>query len=326
MPFPPLKDVLDALYHAVLPGAGGAALVACAFLLLGRWAGALGTAAAVTVGFAWGNFTLERVGKEPPTWANTWRLIPWAPEADAPGYQWLARAALVLVAVGLVSRWIGLLAARGLPERYWWGANLFVWAPRTAAVLVVSAWLVLGKAAEGEPWALLRWELVAAMLLLWLVLDGLARSGVSVEVAAVSGASLFAGGAVLLYAHNATFMELAVLVGSALFGVALAVALVMRSGDGQAGLAAGGALPAAVAFLPGLVLGTRPSHDDNNVPAVCFWLVALGPLLLAPFLVPRVSRQNRWVLLALSALLALTPLVAAVVLAGRHEKLPFEGG
>lgn len=322
MPIPPLKDVLNALYYAVLPGAGGAVLVACVFLLLGRRAGALGTAAAVVVGFMWGNFTLDRLGGEPPAWANTWRLIPWTPEAEAPGYQWLARAALVLVAVGLVSRWVGLLASRILPDRCWWIANTLVWIPRIAAICTVSAWLVLGKAAEGEQWANLRWELAAAMFLVWLVLDGLARGGASVEVAAFQGATLFAGGVILLYSHNAKFMELAVLLGSALFGVATVTALART--DGYPQVAASGALPAAVVFLPGLLLGTRPSHADNQVPVMCFWLVALAPLLLAPFLVPRVARQNRWLLLAGQSLIVLAAITSAVLWAGQHEKFPFE--
>src|SRR5579859_2686469 len=110
-PPPPLKEVLEALYQFVLPGAGGAALVLAAFLLFGRWTAALGSAAAVTAAFMWGNFTLG-LNNDPPGWANTWRLIPWTPEDTAPGYQWPARAALVLVIVGLLSRWVGLLAAR----------------------------------------------------------------------------------------------------------------------------------------------------------------------------------------------------------------------
>ena len=43
-PLPPLKDTLEALQQCVLPGAGGAALVLAAFLCLGRWAGATGSA------------------------------------------------------------------------------------------------------------------------------------------------------------------------------------------------------------------------------------------------------------------------------------------
>jgi hypothetical protein len=342
-PPPPLKDVLNALSTCVLPGAAGAALVMCLFLLLGRRAAALGSAVAVVGAFMWGNFALA----DPPTWDNTYRLLPWKPGEPARGYEWLPRAALVLLAVGLVSRWLGLAASRVLPERYWWGANLLVWLPRIGALAAVSSWLVLGKAAEAPQWATLRWELAGAMLLVWVVLDGLARDGLGTEASAHLGAALFAGAAVLLYSHNARFMELAILVVSAMFGVATATAIVrsrpvvddaftsynpnpglydaMRPATpGELPLAASGAIPAGVVLLVGLVLGTRPSHDDHKVPVLCFWLAALAPAALAPFLIPWVARQNRWVLVVLRVLLILAPLIAAVVLAGKHEKLPFE--
>lgn len=344
-PPPPLKDVLQALQECVLPGAGGAALVMGLFLLFGRWAAAVGSAVAVIVAFAWGNLTLASVGADPPSWENTARLLHWKPGGDAPGYQWLPRAALVLVVVGLASRWLGMAAARVLPERMWWGEDLLVWLPRVGAVAAVSAWLVLGKAAEALQWASLRWELAAAMLAVWIVLDGLARTDISAEVSAYLAAALYAAGAVLLYSHNAKFMELAVLVGSAMFGIAVATALARRpreepaphfnpnpdlydarKSDEPADVAAkaSGAVPAAAVFLVGLVLGTRPSHPEHKVPEECFWLVALAPLALTPFLIPWVSRQNRWVLLSLRAALLLAPLAAALVLAGQHEKFPYE--
>jgi hypothetical protein len=320
-PLPPLKDVLEALYQGVLPGAGGAALVLAAFLLLGRWAAALGSAVAVCAAFVWGNFVPPNLSVL--TWENSARLLHWKPGADAPGPQWLPRAALVLVAVGLLSRWLGSLADRFLADRARWAADVLVWLPRGAAVFAVTAWLVLGKAAEAGAWAYLRWELAAAMLLLWPVLDALARRGFGAEVAAYLGAGLFAGAAVLLYAQNANFMELAVLIGSAMFGIAVVAARGVP-GAAPADVHTTGAIPAGVAFLPGLLLGTRPSHADNQVPDICFWLVALAPLLLAPVLVPRIGRQNRWALLALRAALVAAPLLAAVALAARHETLPFD--
>ena len=271
----------------------------------------------------WGNFTLALLKADPPAWSNTWRLIPWTPEADAPGYQWLARAALVLVLVGLVSRWLGLLASRALPERYWWGANVFVWAPRASAVLVVSGWLVLGKAAQAEEWAYLRWQLVGAMLLVWVALDGIARSGASAQVAAYTSAMLMTGAAIMLYAHSARFMELAVVLGSAMFGVAVANALAKPNDDDKKADTSG-AIPAVVAFLPGLVLGARPSLAEHNVPNACFWLVALAPAVLLPFLLPAVARKSDRALAVARAVLVLLPLVVAVVLAAKHETLVFE--
>lgn len=320
-PPPPLKDVLDALSLCVLPCAGAAAVVMCVSLAVGRWrAAALGSGVAVVLAFMCGNFALPTTS---PTWENTSRLLPWSPEADAPGYQWLARAALVLVVTGLLTRWLGLALERVLPERGWWGANVAVWVPRVVAVYVVSAWLVLGNAAADPQWAGLRWHLIGAMLLVWVVLDGIARGGASGELSLYLAATFYAGAAVLLYSHNARLMELAVILGSTMFGIAVTLLTKPHLDDAPKALASG-AIPATVLFLPGLLLGTRPSHADNKVPDLSFWLVALAPLVLAPFLIPRVNRQNRWALIALRAVLIFVPLLVAVVLAGQHEKLPYE--
>ena len=60
------------------------------------------------------------------------------------------------------------------------------------------------------------------------------------------------------------------------------------------------------------------------MPVECFWLVALAPLLFAPFLIPWVARQNKWVLRAVRLVLLLTPLVIALQLAAKDRKLPHE--
>jgi hypothetical protein len=181
---------------------------------------------------------------------------------------------------------------------------------------------VLGKAAEAEEWVNLRWHLAGAMLLAWVALDGLARGGASAQVAGYSSAMLMAGAAIVLYAHSAKFMELAVVLGSAMFGVAVANALAKPGVDGHKPDASG-AIPAVVAFLPGLMLGARPSLE-SNVPGASFWLVALAPLVLLPFLLPAVARKTGWKPPALRAALVLLPLVVAVALAARHETLVFE--
>ncbi len=342
-PPPPLKDILEALHQCVLPGAGVAAFVFCVFLVAGRWAAALGSAIAVAFAFMAANFAPPNLTPEDPkpTWDNTSRLVLWKP-VDAPKpaaasldedvpkpplaspcEHWLPRAAIVLLIVGLLTRWLGMAAGRAIPERAWWTANLLVWLPRAGAVYVVCAWLVMGHAASKPEWSSLRWELAFAMILVWLLLDGLARGGASAEVSVYLCAMFYAGAAVLLYSHNAKFMELAVVIGSAMSGIAVAAGVVQVREVG-AKLSASGAIPVAVAFLPGLLLGTRPSHADNKVPAISFWLVTLAPLVLAPFLIPRVSRQNRWLLFALRAALVMLPLVIAVILAGQYEKLPYE--
>lgn len=306
---PPAADILGPLQAAVLPGAGGAALVVVLFLALGRWAGAVGAALAVAVGFAWANYTFAAA-----SWDDTGRLVPWKATPDAPAWHHLARAALLLTVVGLVSRWAGLVAARYLPERRWWAANLLVWAPRVAAVVVVGLWLGTEKVADllGSPVLVIS----AVMLLQWVILDDLARTDRGAEAAAYLSAALFATGTVMLYAHFGKFAELGIALGCAFFVVAVAA--------GLGKLNASGAVPIGVAFLPGLVFAGRPSLADNNVPAASFWLVALAPLVLTPFLIPRLNRQAGWLACTARAVLVLAPLAIAVVLAMQHEKLPWE--
>lgn len=310
---PPTKDVLDLLRQTALPAAGGAVLVVCLFRLCGRWAGAIGSAAAVAAAFLWANYNFDK-----PGWDDG-RLLPWnpepsTPERSVPGWSWLPRAAVLLMLVGLLSRWAGLLVERFLPPRRWWAANLLVWAPRAGAVVAVAGWLATGKAAGEVKW--LFPALAGATLLGWFVLDGIARAGASVEAAAYLAASLLAAGTVLIYAHSLRFTEIELTIGFALLGVAVAAAATKTD--------AGGAIPAGVAFLPGLVLAGRPSLAENKVPDISFWLVALAPLTLAPFLIPRLSRQNRWLVMLARAASILTPLAVAVLLAMQHEKLPHE--
>lgn len=307
-PLPPTKDVLDALQHTALPAAAGAVLVMAAFLALGRWAAALGSAAAVVVGFAWANYTFDVL-----SWANTTRVIPWVAEEGAPAWHRLPRAGLILLGAGLLSRWLGLLAARKLDERRWWAANLFTWAARVGAVAVVAPGLVPEAAATEQMW--LRPALVAAVLAAWVALDGVARDRAGSEVAAYLAAAFMAAGAVLLYAHSARFMDVAVMCGCAAAGVAVAAFPTRADASGAAPLGALG--------LPALMMEGR-LLTESLVPVTSFWLVGLAPLGLLPFLIPAVARQPRWVVIPLRALLVLAPLVAAVVLAAQHEKLAFE--
>jgi hypothetical protein len=316
-PLPPTKYVLEALQSDVLPAAGGGALVLCVFLLLGRWSGALGSAIAITVAFLWSNFTLTYLKlDDKPTWENTARLIPWKPADNAPGWHWMPLGALLLVVVGLLSRWMGLLARHYLPDRFWWGSHILVWAPRLAGVIVVTGWLASGSAASAPEWQWLRWQLAAAMFFIWIALDGVVRHEFGGEVAAYLAVTFLVAGTILLYTHNAKQMEVAVILGFAFFGIAVVATL----GDCDTS----GAIPAGVVFLPGLLLATRPSWSPHNVPAHCLWLVALAPLALLPFAIPAVAEKRGWFVRLLRAALVLAPLVAAIVLASEHEKLVFE--
>ena len=318
-PLPPLKFALQAVQNDVLPAAGAGALVLCLFLALGRWAAALGSAVAVAVAVVAGNFTFDKLKPtDKPTWANTDRLVPFVPEGNPAGWNWLPRAALVLLVVGLLSRWAGLAVGRSLPDRRWWVANVIVWVPRIVAVVVVSGWLVEGPAAAGWHW--LQFNLALVMIVTWATLDTFARSSpaVGVEVALYQAAIFLTAGVVFLYAHFAKMTDLATILGCALFGIAAAAWI------GRADTS--GAIPATVAFLPGIVLGTRPSLPDNNLPAACFWLVALAPLVLAPFLIPALARKTGWRWPAIRAGLVLILLLTVVLLAGKYEVVAYDEG
>jgi hypothetical protein len=105
------------------------------------------------------------------------------------------------------------------------------------------------------------------------------------------------------------------MLGGAMFGVAVV------AGVGRAD--ASGAVPAGVGVLPALLLAAHISQD-SNIPQAAFWLVALAPLVLLPFLVPAVARRDRWSVRLVRAAVVFAPLVAALVLAARHEQLAFE--
>jgi MFS family permease len=319
-PVPPIELVLEKLHELVIPAAGSAALVMGLFLLLGRWAAAIGSAVAIVVAFLAANFSVAGVDSgDPLSWDNTARLIPWKPStnpdvAAPPGWHWLPRVAVILVGIGLVTRWAGLLANRVLTAKGWWAAHLLVWIPRILVVDLLSSWLTTGRAAA--EWPELRRDLVVSLVLLWLVLDSLARAGRGAEVAAYLALVLMASGMLLLYAHSARFMELAVLIGSAMLGLAVIASV------GKADTS--GAIPAAVVFLPGLLLGGRPSLAENQVPSASFWLITLAPATLAPFLIPALGRRTGWLVILVRLVLILTPVVVALVLAAQYEQLAFE--
>jgi hypothetical protein len=174
----------------------------------------------------------------------------------------------------------------------------------------VSGWVVSDQSAKEYP--NLRYTILLAMLSIWIALDGLARARVGGEPAAYLAMIFFAAGAVLLHGHSAKYMEIAVVIGSAMFGIAV-VATLMKAD-------VSGAVPAGVAFLPGLVLGGKPTLD-TQVPDVSFLLVSLAPLVLAPFLVPALARMNSRQVRAIRTVLVLAPLVAAIVLAAQHDQI-----
>ncbi len=312
MPTPPTWMILEMLRDIILPVAGGAALIYALFLMAGRWAAALGAAAAFVAAFLWANFQLA-IDEEHPhvLWEQTSRLIAWKPN-ERYAWHFLPRAALVLLLVGLGSRWTGLLVSCVLPERAWWVKNLLVWVPRWVAILVAGSWVVPAPWAEAHSW--IKPALGAVMLFSWIALDGLARSEWSASAAFALSAMFVASGVVILYAGSDLYMKIALVNGLAFF--AIGVVSYIAKAD------CSGAIPAGIAFLPSLIVNVRYQLAPNGVPFVCFWLLALSPLVLLLFAIPRIARQNRWLLLAARAVLVMIPLALAVGLATHYEKLP----
>ena len=93
--------------------------------------------------------------------------------------------------------------------------------------------------------------------------------------------------------------------------------------DMAPGAAIAASIPAGVAFLPGLMLNGRVL-TESNVPLISYWLLALAPLALTPFLTPVLNRKNGWIVRLIRSLLILAPVVIAVLLAAQNEKLVFE--
>lgn len=325
MTLPPTQMILDVLSQSVLPAFGGAAAIYCLFGSAGRWATGLGSAAALAFAYVWANYSFPWLFArdeliDPEKW-GTGRLFPWTPDDPARAWLWLPKAALVLVVVGLLSRWLGLLAGRCLTQPtatdptvrngpYWWGANLLTWAPRVAAVLVVSGWVISERVAAESP--RLRFILIAVTLWNWIALDGLARAGAAAQSAACAWLALAAGGTVMLSAHSGQFVEPPTAIGFAFLG--LAVAAAATRGDTS------GAVPAAAVLLPGFMLVGRESlaTGSHQLPAECFWLPAVAPAFLLPFLIPAVARWPRWVAVPLRVLVVLAPLAIAAIQADRY--------
>lgn len=296
---PPTDLVTDALKNVVVPAAGAAALAVALVLTLGRWAGALGSGVAVLAGIAFAN------------WHRKAPLVPWMP-GDRVG-DWLLPTAAALVAVGLISRWGGLIAGRYAKQsKWWWLANAAVWLPRAAAVVIVSGWGIPAQTAAEEPY--LRWLIAAGTLLAWVAFDGVARAGCSNEAVALLALVATCAGGVMIFAHSGKFLDLGTMLGMALFGVAV-VGTVAKAD-------VSGAIPAAVGFLPGFVASGRFA-TTSTVPVEAFWLAALAPLALLPFAVPALTWRNGRLARLVRLVLILAPLAAALVLADRHDPLKF---
>jgi hypothetical protein len=308
-PIPPAELLVDLARQNALPAAGAAAFIFAAGTAFGRWNAALSAALAIIAAYVAANFQPVEHG-EPLAWESTSRLIPW--KAEKSTVHQLPRAALALLAVGLVSRWVGLLCGLMLKDRLWWLPSLAVWVLRWAAVLVVGLWVIPPEMRTDRAW--LHPAFSAAMLFLWIAADGTARSGAGDQVMTLLAACFLAGSLVFIYAHWQSPMELAIAIGFGLLGIGV----VSRVSKAETS----GAVPAAVGLWPALVLNVRFQQSESLVPLAAYWLLALAPLGMLLFMIPRVARQNRWLVGSLRAMAVLIPLAIAMYLAVANETLP----
>ena len=297
-PPPPLDEVLGAVQQVMLPAAGASAFVFAAVLLLGRRFAELGAALAVCAGLVAGN----------------WDKVPMPAERTASAWTHLPLYTAVLLVFGLLTQHLVDAAERfECLRRFRTAFSLAKW-PTRALVLAFAADPVI-PAAPGFDRAQFYALFVAGSLALWVVLDHLAACGFPAEITALQALVALLAGGVMLYAHSAKFMDMATILGSALLGVAVVA--------GSVKVDARGAIPAFVGLLPGLLVSGRVL-TTSEVPVASFVLAAVAPLALLPWLVPNLSRRTgpwpRVVRLAS----VLTPLVAALVLAGRVATLPWQ--
>lgn len=285
MTLPPRHLVEDAILQTVLPPAGAAAVVlAVGLLVFGRKAAPY--AAAVGFVAAWAVALYAKP------------IVPWVPT--------------------LTTRveWIPILAAGGAVAGLFGRCGGGVWAKAVwAAVLTLSVVRVCPEKYRLDPW----WAVPAGAVvatLVGFVPRLLARRNPGAGVPLSVSFCLYAAAGVAIHAHSARLMDMAVVAGSALFGLAV-VSLVCRCDTG-------GAFPGAAVVLGGTMLCSYFDLDEESkVPASSFLLPLLAPLGFAVAYLPGIRRLDGWKMRVVQFAVVSAPLVYAVW-AATAEKLDFE--
>ncbi|HEY2786097.1 MAG TPA: hypothetical protein VGJ05_14105 [Fimbriiglobus sp.] len=285
MTLPPRHLVEDAVLHGVLPPAGAAAVVlGVALVAFGRKAAPVASAVAFVAALAVALYAKP--------------VVPWIPNL-------LKRV-----------EWIPVLAAGGALAGMFGRCSGFAWQTVlwTTVVALGIAKVCPGKYLQ-DPW----WAVPSGAMLVSLVgfiPAVLSRRNPGACIPFAISACLFAAGGVALFAHSALLMDLAVLSGSAFFGLA-AVCLFCR-------VDVSGALPGAAVVLGGVLLSAYYDMDEEcKVPASSFLLVAGAPLLLAVAYLPIVNRLGGWKLRTVQLVCVCAPLAYALW-AATAEKVDFE--
>ncbi len=285
MTLPPRRLAEDAILYGVLPPAAAAAVVlAVALLVFGRKAATVAAGVAFIAALAAALYAKS--------------IVPWVPGATK-RVEWIP----VLAAAGALAGMLGRGCGTAWQSTVW------------ATVIALGVAKVCPGKYLKDPW----WAVPGGVLLVSLagfLPAVLSRRNPGAGVPLAMAFCLFAASGVAIHAHAALLMDLAVIAGSALFGLA-AVSLFCR-------VDIGGAFPGAAIVLGGVLLSAYYDMDDEcKVPYTSFLLPALAPLLLASAYIPPVNRLNGWKLRAVQFGCVLTPLAYAIW-AATAEKLDFE--
>jgi hypothetical protein len=259
--------------------------MAAVVLVCGSTRGPLGAALGLLAGAVpglWWHDALKPIPGESP---SPWNWLPWG---------------------ALAALWIGRIAR--MPEMQ----PMAGWFLRAATAITI-AWVVIPSETRKEAdW--LAPAFAALMIALWAILERVAAELEDGSVPACLAVAFFTTGLVLIHANTKLLMDAAIVIGSALAG--LAPIAWWRRAD------VSGAIPAVAVMLPGLLL---MGHQNvfTEIPWYGFALPALAPLLLAEALPLSQWQRPRLQLgrFALMLVLILIPLGIALYLADKYAPL-----
>jgi hypothetical protein len=285
MNLPPRHLVEEAVLHTVLPPFAAAAVVlAVVLVVFGRKAAPI----ASVVGFV--------AAVVAAIWVDP--IVPWTPNLTKRS-EWVP----ALAAAGALAGLLGRSFATGWQTVLW------------AAVITLFVAKVCPAKYLKEPW----WVIptgAALMTAAGIVPAALVRRNPGAGVPFAVALCLFAASGVAIHAHAKQLMDLAVVGGAALAGLAV-VSLFVRVDVGPA-------LPGTAVILAGVLLGAfYDADDDCKVPKASYLIPLLTPLTLAVAYLPGINRLSGVKLRAVQLACVLAPLVYAVW-AATAEKLDFE--
>ena len=284
---PPLSQVLDLLLHLVLPAVlASAGVLALLYFTIGAHFARFAAPFAVAAGLTLGN------------WSRS--LLAWQPQSF--GYESLLGTAAVVL--------FGCLAAELIRTRSATTAQFVI----PTLIALVAAWIVLPTPIRTPLWFL---GTAALFLGNRLVIERRAADQKPPGTAPAFLAMALGGTTALLmlFLMSGKFSELAILLASAMIGLAIVAAILKANVNS--------ALPLAAIYWSALVIASF--HElSHEMPHACFVLVAAAPLLLALMLLPPAQRLPLWSRHLIDAVLLALPLLIAVGLMFSTGELSFE--